>query len=108
MLKTAPELLTDLGEAIRVRRVAQNWSQIEAAKRAGMAKSTWQRLETYGQATTENLVNAAIALRCEEGLARLFPAPTANSMDELLQQQKKKTASAAKQRKRAPPKNKEW
>jgi transcriptional regulator with XRE-family HTH domain len=108
MLKTGPELLADLGEAIRIRRLAQNWSQAEAAKRAGMAKSTWQRLEIYGQATTENLVNAAIALRCEEGLARLFPAPMANSMDELLQQQKQKAASAAKQRKRAPSKNKKW
>ncbi len=107
MLKTAPELLTDLGEAIRARRVAQNWSQIEAAKRAGMAKSTWQRLESKGQATIENLVNAAIALRCEEGFAGLFPAPTASSMDELLQRQKT-TASAAKRRKRSSPRKNAW
>ena len=107
MLKTAPELLAELGGAIRARRVAQKWSQIEAAKRAGMSKNTWQRLETFGQATTEHLVNAAIALRCEEGLAGLFPAPQPGSMDELLQQQKK-TASASKPRKRAPPKSKKW
>jgi transcriptional regulator with XRE-family HTH domain len=105
MLKTAPELLADLGDAVRARRIAQNWSQVEAAKRAGMSKSTWQRLEMSGQATTEHLVNAAIALRCEEGLAGLFPAPAPSSMDELLQQQKKKTASATKQRKRASPKD---
>ena len=103
MLKTAPELLADLGNAIRARRIAQNWSQIEAAKRAGMSKSTWQRLETLGQATTEHLVNAAIALRCEEGLAALFPMPQPGTMDALLQQQKQ-TASAPKPRKRAPPK----
>ncbi len=104
MLKTAPELLADLGEAVRARRIAQKWSQVEAAKRAGMSKSTWQRLEMYGQATTEHLVNAAIALRCEEGLAGLFPAPAPSSMDELLQQQR--TLSASKQRKRAPAKDK--
>jgi transcriptional regulator with XRE-family HTH domain len=107
MLKTAPELLADLGDAIRTRRVAQKWSQAEAAKRAGMGERTWQRLEATGQATTENLVSAAIALRCEEGLTGLFPAPVPGSMDELLQQQKK-AASASKQRRRAPPKHKEW
>ena len=105
MLKTAPELLADLGDAIRARRIAQNWSQIEAAKRAGMSKSTWQRLEALGQATTEHLINAAIALRCEEGLAGLFPAPQPGSMRELLEQQKK-AASAPRRRSRASPKRK--
>lgn len=103
MLKTAPELLAELGDAIRARRVAQNWSQTEAARRAGMSSRTWQRLEMHGQATTEHLVNAAIALRCEEGLAGLFPAPLPSSMDELLKQQKK-AASATKTRRRASPK----
>lgn len=105
MLKTPTELLSDLGEAVRVRRVAQNWSQTEAARRAGMGRATWQRLEITGQATTENLVNAAIALRCEEGLAGLFPAPLPNSMDELLKQQKQ-AASASKTRRRVAPKEK--
>lgn len=105
MLQTAPELLADLGGAVRARRIAQKWSQVEAAKRAGMSKSTWQRLEMSGQATTEHLVKAAIALRCEEGLAGLFPAPAPSSMDELLQHQKK-TASATKPRKRASAKDK--
>lgn len=105
MLKTAPELLANLGGAVRARRLAQKWSQVEAAKRAGMSKSTWQRLEMSGQATIEHLVNAAIALRCEEGIAGLFPAPAPSSMDELLRQQKR-TASASKQRKRAPAKDK--
>ena len=105
MLKTAPELLAHLGDAIRERRIAQNWSQIEAAKRAGMSKSTWQRLETLGQATIEHLLNAAIALRCEEGLAGLFPALQPHSMHELLEQQKK-AASARKPRRRASPKRK--
>ncbi|MGE0742129.1 MAG: helix-turn-helix domain-containing protein [Hyphomonadaceae bacterium] len=97
MLKTAPELLAELGNAIRARRIAQNWSQIEAAKRAGMSKNTWQRLETFGQATTEHLVNAAIALRCEEGLSKLFPAPVAQTMEELMEQQRQ-NAPAPKRR----------
>ena len=105
MLKTAPELLADLGEAIRARRVAQSWSQTEAARRAGMSFRTWQRLEARGQATIEHLVSAAIALRCEEGFARLFPAPPPGSMDELLKQQRA-SAAKPKRRRRAPAKGK--
>jgi transcriptional regulator with XRE-family HTH domain len=99
MLKTPQELMSDLGAAIRARRAAQNWSQSEAAARAGMGLRTWRRMEATGQATIENLVNAAVALRCEEGLADLFPAPAARSMDELLEQQRK--AVRSKQRVRA-------
>lgn len=98
MLKAPSELLTDLGSAIRTRRLAQSWSQEEAASRAGMGLRTWRRLETSGQATIENLVNAAIVLRCEDGLAQLFPAPAAASLDELLEAQ----AAPPKRRRRSP------
>lgn len=98
MLKTAHELLADLGDAVRTRRIGHNWSQEEAARRSGMGVRTWRRLESGGQATIENLVNAAIALRCEEKLGELFPAPAASSMDELLRQQK---AAARPRRQRA-------
>jgi transcriptional regulator with XRE-family HTH domain len=97
MLKTVPELLIDLGAAVRARRVALNWPQAEAAKRAGTSLSTWKRLEATGQATTENLMSAAIALRCEDGFAQLFPASAPQSMDELLEQQ----LQAAPKRRRA-------
>lgn len=92
MLKTPQELLHELGEAIRARRIGQGWSQSEAASRAGVGLRTWRRLEIDGQATIDILVNAAIALRCEEGLSQLFPAPAASNLDELLARQ----ASAAK------------
>lgn len=89
MMKTVPELMADLGAAIRARRTGQNWSQSEAATRAGMGLRTWRRMEATGQATIENLVNAAVALRCEDKLAHMFPAPAARSMDELLDQQRR-------------------
>ena len=87
MLKTAPELLRDLGDAVRARRIAQGWSQAEAAARAGMGARTWRRLENDGQATTAHLVAASLALRCEEHLAALFPPLPASSIDELLARQ---------------------
>ena len=100
MLKTPDELLRELGAAIRARRLGRRWSQEEAAARAGMGARTWRRMETSGRATMENLVNAAVALRCEQGLAQLFPAPAAGSLDELLARQA--AAMAPRPRRRAP------
>ena len=92
--------MAELGAAIRARRIGQRWSQEEAAVRAGMGVRTWRRMETSGQATIENLVNAAIALRCEQGLAQLFPVPAASSLDALLERQV--AAAEPKLRQRAP------
>lgn len=88
MLKTPSELMGELGRRIASRRRALGWTQQAAAERAGVAYRTWRRLEGAGQASIEDLVKAAVALRCEEGLETLFPAPAAGSLDELLRQQK--------------------
>lgn len=101
MLRTPKEILSDLGEAIRARRVAFNYSQQEAARRAGIGVRTLRRMETGGQATIENLINVAIALRCEDRLGDLFPLPPARSMDELLQQQREAAELKRPQRARA-------
>lgn len=81
------ELLTQTGSQIRARRLALNLTQAEAAAKSGVAYRTWRRMETEGSASIEDLVRAAIALRCEQGLGALFPEPAASSMDELLKAQ---------------------
>lgn len=83
-MKTAFELMQDLADAIRVRRVAMGLTQQEAAQRSGIAYRTWRRLETQGKASIEDLIKAALALRCEETLTALFAEPAAANMDELL------------------------
>ncbi|WP_340643972.1 helix-turn-helix transcriptional regulator [Phenylobacterium sp.] len=88
MLKTYSELLQDLGRRIGARRKALGWTQQAAAERSGVNYRTWRRLEGMGQASVQDLVKAAVALRCEEGLEDLFPAPVATTLDELLRQQK--------------------
>jgi len=98
MLKTAPELATDLGARIRARRLGLGWSQTEAAARAGVAYRTWRRLESEGRASIDDLVRAALALRCEQGLEALFPEPAAASIDDLLARQ-----AATRSRLRASP-----
>jgi transcriptional regulator with XRE-family HTH domain len=87
MLKTTEERLQDLGRAVRDRRIAQGLSQVEMSERSGVPLRTWKRLEGQGQGSLRHLVQAAIAMRCEDNLALLFPAPAAASMDDLLARQ---------------------
>ena len=87
MLKTIPEILQDLTDRIKGRRIALGWTQQEAAQRAGVAYRTWRRLETEGRASLDDMVKAAVALRCEAELDTLFPLPAASSLDALLAQQ---------------------
>jgi len=88
MLKPYAELLQELGQRIGARRKTMGWTQQAAAERSGVNYRTWRRLEGQGQASIEDLVKAAVALRCEEGLELLFPAPAASNLDALLRQQK--------------------
>jgi transcriptional regulator with XRE-family HTH domain len=81
------DLLTQTGRQIRTRRFALNLTQAEAAAKSGVTYRTWRRMETEGRASIEDLIRAAIALRCEQGLSTLFPEPAAGSMDELLKAQ---------------------
>ena len=87
MLYTPRELAQMLGQRIKSRRLGLGWTQAETAERAGVAYRTWRRLETEGKASIEDLARAAIALRCEQELAILFPEPAASSMDDLLARQ---------------------
>lgn len=87
MIKTPSEMLQALAGRIKARRVALGWPQQDAAQRAGVAYRTWRRLENEGQASLEDMIKAAVALRCEEGLEGLFPQPAAASLDDLLKQQ---------------------
>jgi len=102
MFSTSSEIVAGLGQRIRMRRVGLGWTQVDAAARAGVSYRTWRRMEGEGKASIEDLVRAAVALRCEQDLEALFPEPPAASMDELLRLQKAASAAAPKRRRRAP------
>lgn len=91
MVFTLDDQMLDLGKRIKARRLALDLTQQAAAAKAGVAHRTWRRMEAEGRASIEDLVRSAIALRCDEGIAALFPAMAATSMDELLRQQRKAT-----------------
>ncbi|MEY2926008.1 MAG: hypothetical protein RL367_485 [Pseudomonadota bacterium] len=88
MIYTPQEITQALGLRIRARRLGLGWTQAETAGRAGVAYRTWRRLESEGKASIEDMVRAAVALRCDQDLANLFPEPAASSMDDLLAGQK--------------------
>lgn len=88
MLLTLQDQLAHLGKQIKARRLGLKLTQQAAAAKAGVAHRTWRRMETEGRASIEDLVRAAIALRCDEGILALFPQVPATSMDELLAQQR--------------------
>jgi len=98
MLRTPAELAQDLAQSIRERRIAQGWSQREASERSGVPHRTWRRLEVEGEGSIRHLIQVAIALRCEDNLALVFPAPAAASLDELLERQSAEAAPKARQR----------
>ncbi len=88
MLYTPVELAIAMGHRIRARRKAMGWTQADSASRAGVSYRTWRRMEAEGKASIDDLVRAALALRCEDALAALFPPPAATSMDALLRDQR--------------------
>lgn len=102
MLETPPELTVKLGAQIQARRAAMGITQAQAARRSGVSYSTWRRMETAGKASIEDLVRAALLLRCEQHLGDLFPSPPATSMDDLLKQHRQ--SQAPKLHRRARPK----
>lgn len=100
---TLNDQMTDLGKRIKARRLALDLTQQAAAAKAGVAHRTWRRMEAEGRASIEDLVRAAIALRCDEDIAALFPEMAASSMDELLAQQRKEGRSLRQRAGRARP-----
>lgn len=100
MFLTPTELIIGLGGRIKARRIAIGVTQVDAAERAGVSYRTWRRMEQDGKASIEDLARAAIALRCEDGLDSLFPAPAATSMEALLRRQQ--SDAQPKRRLRAP------
>jgi len=96
MIFSPTELTARLGDRIRARRRGLGLTQQESAERAGVAYRTWRRLEDEGKASIEDLVRAALALRCEHELEALFPEPPARTMDELLERQRRQSRSKAR------------
>jgi transcriptional regulator with XRE-family HTH domain len=72
MLATTPEICLELGQRLRARRLMQEWSQVELARRAGLSSGTIKNLETKGQASLESFIQVVTALGLADELSELF------------------------------------
>ena len=64
-------------------RLGLGWSQVELARRAGVAYSTLKHFEHTGQISLERLVMLAEALRALDGFELLLRPPKVTSLAEI-------------------------
>ncbi|MDQ9172322.1 helix-turn-helix domain-containing protein [Oxalobacteraceae bacterium R-40] len=71
-LATEKEIRAELALRLRKRRLAKGLSLETLAERAGIGRTTLQRLETKGDCTFENFIRAVVALGLAQELQELF------------------------------------
>lgn len=84
-VKTNQDILLEIAERVKERRLEMNLTQTGLAKRSGCTLGTYRRFEQTGEISLSNLVKIAFAIRCEEDFDLLFSKKKYASIDELLQ-----------------------
>lgn len=77
------EIGRELAQRVRQLRLAQGWTQLEFARRAGIALSTLRVFERTGKISLERLVMLASTLHALEAFEALFQLPRATSLAEI-------------------------
>jgi transcriptional regulator with XRE-family HTH domain len=83
-LYTEKEILSQLQQSLRSRRVAVGFTQAEAARRAGLSPRTVQNLETRGVITLYNLLKLLFVYRMEHKIIDAFKDRDWWKMDEVI------------------------
>ncbi len=68
-------MLVELGERLAAARLGRNLTQLELARRAGVARSAVQQLEGGGAVTTTTLIRVLRELDALDALDALIPPP---------------------------------
>jgi transcriptional regulator with XRE-family HTH domain len=85
IINNSPEnILQQIAERIKEKRLALNHTQKSFAKRAGVGYDAYRKFENSGEITLRNLVLCAIVLDEVEGFSELFTQKKWRSIDELL------------------------
>ena len=70
-------LARDVGQNLKLLRLAKAWTQEELSERSGVAVSTLKLLEAKGQGSFQRLIRVAVALGVDGELRGLFGEPAA-------------------------------
>lgn len=87
MIKTTEELMQEIAERVKGRRLALNFTQLGVSERSGVSLGTIKRFEHTGRISLESLLKLAMALGATKEFELLFTANIADeniSLDELL------------------------
>ena len=91
-LKTPQDILQEMAERLKIRRLSMNLTQEGLAARSGVSWGSIKRFERTGQISLESLLKLALVLECLidfESIAQNSPLePTQSSLDELLAEKK--------------------
>ena len=87
---TPADVAKELAQRVKQRRLEQQLTQAELAKKADLPLSTYRRFEQTAQISLEGLLNVAFALGLLEDVNQLFTNKTWSSIDDMLQQTKTK------------------
>ena len=78
------EILSQVGQRVRTRRLDRAWTQAELAERSGVSLATLRRFERTGEGPFAVVVHIALALGAEGGLLALFPPTTVRRIEDAL------------------------
>ena len=84
-LQTTAELLEGVARRAQALRVERGWTQLELARRSGVALGTLKHFERTGKISFERLVSIAVVLGAVQPLGELFAPGPARTLAELEQ-----------------------
>ncbi len=88
IMKTSLEVLQDIAERFKARRLAMNLTREELASRSGVAGSSLKRFEREGFVALDSLLKIALVLDCLDDFEKIAAGnsrgPAARSLDDIL------------------------
>lgn len=82
-ISTPVEMREEIRSRAKELRLHLNWKQETLAERAGVSLGSLKRFETSGKASLELVLRIAHAMQCLDDFGKLFPVPSARSIEEL-------------------------
>lgn len=97
-IKSPNDVAQLLAERLRQRRLEQNWTREELAKRSGVAIASIRRFETTYQISLQRLLQLSFTLHLINSFENLLLAPPPTSLAELEKNYAKKSRQRARRK----------